>query len=78
MVVIYCPLCFSSPLSDLLIPGLGNNVAVTVFFFFFVGGVGEGGAALTRSQRGEVTHAFPALPWGLVKPIDCDRVPSFL
>lgn len=32
------------------------------------------GSALTRSQRGEVA----ALPWGFVKPIDCDRVPSFL
>lgn len=43
------------------------------------------GSALTRSQRGEVAHSFSALPWlcfffvfFFVKPIDCDRVPSFL
>lgn len=66
--------CWSPPLSsslhsNLLILELGDNVAVTVL------GAGE---ALTRSLRREVAHGFSALPWGFVKPIDCDRVPSFL
>lgn len=56
----------------------GNNVRHSFWGVCTERGGAGGGGTLTRSQRGEVARSVTALPWGFVKPIDCDRVPAFL